>query len=431
MIKKNYKHLVIRFTQNSKDLLKASNDVIKWSVLAIVIGILVGFGVAWALKLLEYCIQERNIHIPSLFLFLPLLLGTISYLLFRFYKEVIGDGTEEIIKEAIYSDRKLNVSRFFLKQVANFCTMIFGGSVGKEAPSAQMGAYFSKITGKLFHIRTTEQIILIITGTSAGFAVVFGAPIAAGFFALEALFAGKILYRVLVPSLISSFIAYWCMHIVDIHYIYHPVTVGLVPNFWELFNIIKTVFAGLLFGFLAYLFIVLMQWSGKLALSETVHPFLKGFLGGVILVAVAFTFGDQYLGLGLRTIDLSLSHETQIAWYTPFIKLFTTFVTLGSGGSGGFVTPILFVGATFGNFLGHLLDSNISLFAALGFVSVLSGATNAPIASTILAAELFGIETAHFAAVTSIISYLISSKKSVFDPEILDTIEQKFNRHIH
>ena len=192
---------------------------------------------------------------------------------------------------------------------------------------------------------------------------------------------------------------------------------------------LKAVVAGICFGLIGYMVILSMRFANDFAKRTAPHPLLKGFLGGTLLVALALLFGDRYLGLGLEAIDASF--YTPVQWYDPFIKDLFTSLTIASGGSGGFVTPILFIGSTAGNALSTLLDADLKLYAALGFVSVLSGATNAPIASIILAAELFGIEVAHFAAVTATISYLVSSKRSVFDPQTLDTIERRFKKHLN
>ncbi len=417
---------VLEFTKkSSKELYETSGDIIKWSLISLLVGSIVGFSVGGALHILE-----RSLHQDDLFFFLPLVLAFNGYLLHRFFKEASADGTEEIVRSTIYDDKRLSLFRFLLKQWTTFLTLFFQGSAGKEAPSAQIGAYLSFLLSKLLGMKAKERIIIIIAGTSAGFAVVFGSPIAAGFFALEALFAGKILYRVLVPSFISSFMAYWSMHILGVEFFYHPVAVGLIPSFWEIVNISKTVLAGIFFGLIAYTVILAMNGADKMAKAAPIHPLLKGLLGGAIIVVLTLFVGDRYLGLGLETIEVAFYEEFTFSWDVPLLKILFTFLTLGSGGSGGFVTPIFFIGATSGNFIAHLLDAKVALFAALGFVSVLSGATNAPIASTILAAELFGIEVAHFAAVTATISYLISSKKSVFSPEVIEVIEIKFKKHI-
>ena len=63
----------------------------------------------------------------------------------------------------------------------------------------------------------------------------------------------------------------------------------------------------------------------------------------------------------------------------------------------------------------HLIGSDhIAMFAALGFVSVLAGATNSPIAATIMAVELFGIDIAHYAAISAVISFLITGTSDLF-----------------
>ena len=188
--------------------------------------------------------------------------------------------------------------------------------------------------------------------------------------------------------------------------------------------------AGIVFGLLSYGVIIAMKGADRLAKSGAIHPVIRGLIAGSALAGMGLLFGDAYLGLGLEYIEAAFSEQVHFGPEDPLLKTLATFLTLGGGGSGGFVTPILYIGATGGNVLAQLLDAKIALFAALGFVSLLSGTTNAPIASTLLAAELFGVEVAHFAAVSATISYLISSKKSVFDEEIIEVIEVRFRRHV-
>ena len=99
--------------------------------------------------------------------------------------------------------------------------------------------------------------------------------------------------------------------------------------------------------------------------------------------------------------------------------LYEVITTLGFGGSGGVITPVFYIGATSGNFFGSLVDGYIPLFAALGFVSVLAGATSAPIAAMIMAVELFGMNVAHYAAISIIIAFLMTGHRSVFPSQVL------------
>jgi H+/Cl- antiporter ClcA len=132
---------------------------------------------------------------------------------------------------------------------------------------------------------------------------------------------------------------------------------------------------------------------------------------------------------------------TNLPWYSFIVKIFYTSMTLGSGGSGGIVTPIFYIGATSGYFFGGLFgsDGQLALFAALGFVSVLAAATNAPIAAIVMAMELFGMDIAHYAAVSIVIAFLLSGHRSVFPSQkirfsksdLLDLKEGEDIEHSH
>jgi len=162
----------------------------------------------------------------------------------------------------------------------------------------------------------------------------------------------------------------------------------------------------------------------KLVKSLPYSSYTKAFGGGVVLIVLTLILGDRYIGLGLDTISEALSptmdHIVDIHWYTFLFKTLFTSITLAIGGSGGVITPIFYIGATSGHFFGSIISpEHITLFAALGFVSVLSATTNTPIASTIMAVELFGIDIAHYAAIGAVISFLISGHRSIFSSQIL------------
>ncbi len=97
----------------------------------------------------------------------------------------------------------------------------------------------------------------------------------------------------------------------------------------------------------------------------------------------------------------------------PGSFLFTT-VTLGSGFKGGEVTPLFFIGATLGNALSRLLPLAPSLLAAMGFAAVFGGAANTPIASTLMAIELFGAEAGAYAGIACVVSYLCSGHAGIY-----------------
>ena len=151
----------------------------------------------------------------------------------------------------------------------------------------------------------------------------------------------------------------------------------------------ELILAGIFFGLVSFAFIELMKVFHKGSNRLSIWPPLKGFIGGGVLVFVAYFISTDYLGLGLDVIDLALSGG-HIIWYAFIVKAIVTCLTLNFGGSGGILTPIFFIGATSGVFFANVLGLDPSLFAAIGMVSVLAGAANTPISACILAVELFG-----------------------------------------
>jgi H+/Cl- antiporter ClcA len=75
---------------------------------------------------------------------------------------------------------------------------------------------------------------------------------------------------------------------------------------------------------------------------------------------------------------------------------------------------LFYIGATLGNALAPLLDVPFALLAAVGFVAVFAGAANTPIASTLMAVELFGAEIGVFAALACVMSYVCSGHSGIY-----------------
>jgi len=63
--------------------------------------------------------------------------------------------------------------------------------------------------------------------------------------------------------------------------------------------------------------------------------------------------------------------------------------------------------------------ATFSAIGAIGLVSLLAGETNTPIAASILALELFGPGFAAYAALACVISFLMTSRRSVHPTQVL------------
>ncbi len=398
-------------------------SVTKWMVLSSFIGIVIGAIVTFFLKTIQYAEKVQH-ELPFPYYYtLPFVLVLVVWMIKTFAPSAEGHGTEKVIEAVHKRHGRIDLKVVPVKLIATVLTIFAGGSVGKEGPAGQIGAAAASGFASLFRFSDKDRKKIVICGISAGFASVFGTPIAGAIFGVEVLIIGVILYDVLLPSFIAGFAAFTTAQFLGIDYTYFDLhyyqSVGL-----DIPLILKVIAAGLFFGLVSDIIVSAMLLFHKGIAKIPLNIYLKSFIIGLVLVAVGLLFGDQYLGLGMETIKNTLNPDPYFAkdlpWYAFLLKTFTTSLTLAGGGSGGVITPIFYIGATSGHAFGNWVDyQHITLFAALGFVSVLSGATNTPIAATIMAVELFGLEIAHYAALSAVISFLITGHRSVFPSQIL------------
>ena len=137
----------------------------------------------------------------------------------------------------------------------------------------------------------------------------------------------------------------------------------------------------------------------------------------MIAAAVWMMGTTKYIGLGVPTIVASFSEQQM--WYDFLLKiLFTTF-TIGVGFKGGEVTPLFFVGATLGSALSAVVPLPMGLLAGIGFVAVFAGATNTPIACTLMGIELFGAEPGLYLGIACVVAYLFSGHTGIYTAQLI------------
>jgi H+/Cl- antiporter ClcA len=391
-------------------------SVVKWAFLSTIIGIIVGTAAAGFLTILEYAVNFVNSISKYYFLLLPFGLFLPTVVTMYVSPDSAGHGTEKII-EAIH--RKFGALRLRVvpvKMITTIITLATGGSVGKEGPTAQIGGALASSISDLFRFNERDRKRMVICGISAGFAAVFGTPIAGAIFGVEILFVGTLLYGALLPSYIAGMISCQVAAFMGVHY-FHP-TIALNPGFSPIFYG-KVILAGLFFGCCCIFFIESMKYVEHSAERIKIWKPFVGLIGGVLLIVLTLIFSTDYLGLGGNQMYGILNGATDIIWYAFILKVIFTAITLGFGGSGGIVTPIFYIGATSGVLIGHLLGVDPVLFAAIGLCAVLSGCTNAPIAASIMAVEVFGAPIAPYAALACIISFIITGHRSAYPSQIL------------
>lgn len=389
-------------------------DIFKWVIYASCIGIVVGISTGIFLRLLGWSISTVG-NYRYYFILLPVALFSCAWIVKKFAPQAHGHGTEQVIEAVHLRSGKIDPMVVPVKAVATIITIAFGGSVGKEGPCAQIGAGIASFIADIFRMKDEDRKKLVICGISAGFSAVFGTPIAGAIFGIEVVYVGSLLYEVMLASFIAGIISYQVASgLLGVTYTSHLLSV--VPSFNEFF-FLDVIVAGIVFGICSILMIEVVYWVEKQTLKIPLKPPVNGLIGGFILIGLALIFSTQYLGLGTGLIDSSLQ-GTPVAWYSFPAKILFTATTLGFGGSGGVITPIFAVGATMGALFAQVTGLSIPTFAAIGLVSLLAGTTKTPIASSIMAIEMFGASIGPYAAIACIISFIISGSRSIYPSQV-------------
>ena len=408
--------------QNPKQIVFS---IFKWILICILIGILSGSASAFFLVALEWVTQFRIHHdwIVWLLPFGGLLVGFSYY----YWGESVVKGNNLLLDEYENPKKAIPFKMAPLVLLGTLLTHLFGGSAGREGTAVQMGGAIADQFTRIFNLDNTERKILIILGISAGFASVFGTPLAGAIFALEVLYFSKINFKSIVLSFIVAYAAYFTVEFWKIKHTHYSIPVVPEISFINLFFVLLI---GTLSGFAALLFSRSTHFWGSLFSKNIKYPPLRPFIGGIVLAIAIAGFGfTKFSGLGVPVIVDSFSNANP--WYDFLLKILFTGFTLGAGFKGGEVTPLFFVGATLGSALSLIIPLPIAFLAGLGFVAVFSGATHTPIACTVMGMELFGIESGIFIAIACTIAYFTSGPVGIYKSQIVKGAKYKLYQKLN
>ena len=387
--------------------------LLQWIFVCVVVGFFSGSASAVFLLALEKVTQIRtdNFWIIG---FLPLG-GFAIGLLYHYYGKSVVKGNNLILEEYDTPQQTIPFRMAPLVLITTLLTHLFGGSAGREGTAVQMGAAISDGIQRWLKWADIDRKTMLVLGISAGFASVFGTPIAGAIFAIEVLSFKKVTFKTIFLSFAVAYAAYYTVELWPVKHTHY--SIPTVPEF-SFTTILWTVLASILFGLAALVFSRSTHFWGHLFSRTIAYAPFRPLVGGCILALVIFTFSVQpYIGLGVPVIVDAFS--TANPWYAFLLKILFTGFTLGAGFKGGEVTPLFFVGATLGSALSLVVPMPIALLAGMGFVAVFSGATHTPIACSLMGIELFGLESSIYIALACVIAYFCSGTLGIYKSQIV------------
>ena len=390
---------------------QTSYNFVKWSILAIVTGSIIGvlssaFGHALSMA---NSLRKEN---PWLLFGLPIAGLVIVFLYQKFGKD---DGGTNQVFSAVRARDEVPASAAPLIFVSTVLTHLTGGSAGREGAAIQLGGSVANQMGRILKMDEEDTHVIVMCGMSAAFAALFGTPMAAAIFSLEVISVGVMYYTALMPCLLASLVAAGVAGALGIHA--EHFFEGFVPDMTIVYGM-KIGIVVLACSIVSILFCKVLKWTGK-AYGKMQNKYVR------IVVAAALVIGlnlllqtTDYMGAGTELIVKAVQFGNARTW--DFLwKLLLTALTMKAGFKGGEIVPSFCIGATLGCTMGQLLGFEPRLCAACGMIAFFCAVTNCPITSMLIAFELFGFEGVSYYLIAVAVSYATSGYYGLYKDQTI------------
>lgn len=331
-------------------------------------------------------------------LFLPPVGGILTGLVIqKFSKEAQGQGVAEVIYAIRRDKARIPLRTIIGKALASAFTIGTGGSAGPEGPVIQIGGGVGSVLGQIVKLPSDLLRVMVAAGAAGGLAAVFNAPIAGVLFAMEVLLKDFVVnaFSLVVLSSVSAAVV--------AHLLLGDKTFLQTPPFaihssWELlaYGVLGAVIAVIVRIFVRTM-VAVEASAQRWRIPDLWKPALGGLCVGVIgwLLPPILGPGIEFMTSIVRGQVTYVNGTLLIFIFLLAAKIVGTSLTLGSGGSGGLLTPSFFcggmAGAIFGLVLKLLFPEMIPAYgpyALVGMVAFFAALSHAPLTAIILLFEL-------------------------------------------
>ena len=369
----------------------------------------------------------------------------VTWLVKTFAAEAKGHGVPEVLDAIHYSNGKIRGAVAIVKALSSAICIGSGGSVGREGPIVQIGSAFGSQVACLLKLSVRHRITLIACGAAGGIAATFNTPIGGVLFAVELLLV-SINSQTLLPVALSSVTATYIGRAIFGTYPAFNLASLQISNF-ELSSpmmIILFIPFGILIGLSSVAFIKGIYWSedkfDELPMNDYLKHGMGMFIVGCIMYLMITYCGGYYIqGVGYAAIMDMLTEKLSDPLFLMCLfglKMVATFLTLGSGGSGGIFSPALFLGGACGSSFAILIQPIMpagiylepSTFALAGMAASVGSVTGAILTATVMLHELTADYSIMLPAIAT--TTIACATRKIFSPPSIYTLKLIRRGHI-
>lgn len=324
-----------------------------------------------------------------------LLLSLIIYRLCIYETMAMGGGIPQVKGELLGIFHMKWLSVLYVKFIGVVLGILGGLSIGREAPSVQIGAAAAKGISRLFGRFPLEEKYLITSGSSAGLAAAFSAPLAGTVFALEEM-NQSFSSAVLLPSMAAAVTATMVTR-----YIFGESALFIFPTMPDstIALIIPIILVGAICGPFGVLYNYGLTHVGLFYKKISLHGVWSRLFFALVIGAFVCLWLPEITEGGDDLVNSIVANRPGLLFLILLFigKYIFTILSTGSGIPGGFLVPMFALGGLLGaiessifisvGILDPIFSNNIVTAAMAAFVTA---SMRSPITSVLLILELTG-----------------------------------------
>ncbi|WP_299523801.1 ClC family H(+)/Cl(-) exchange transporter [uncultured Methanobrevibacter sp.] len=352
-----------------------------------------------------------NIVLIVLWFFILIILGLFTSFLIKWEPNSIGSGIPQINAE-VKGFLNVNWWKVVITKISGgILTAIGGLSLGPEGPSVQIGGMIGKGVSKILRGSKTDELRLILAGSTVGITAAFNAPLAGVIFIIEEInhsFDKTLIFIALISSVVADVISKSIFGQATL--LSFPLYNLPLSYYWLL------IILGIILGIFGYVYNVGMIKANDIINNFNVSIEIK-IISVFLISGVVSLFIPEILDGGhfmLNMLDVAIPSITILIFLLVMKYLFSV-ASFATGSPGGIFLPILVLGAFIGAIFGSVAIPIFGLksyliykFIVISMAGFFAATIRSPITGVVLLSEMCGsTESLVAMLIVSIIAYSV------------------------